>query len=87
MIGGWGWTRERVERFLGKQFYLTPCGAVPKGNDPHGRIVHDFSFAADKQNSINTSLLDNTVKYISFLERVKALSRVNWYVAVDLKNG
>ena len=87
MIGGCGWSAERVHNFLGKEFYVIPCGAVPKGDDPHCRIIHDFSFAADGVNSINTALLDNSVQYISFLERVRSLSRINWYVSVDMKNG
>ena len=27
-----------VRWFLRKDFYITPCGAVPKGEDPHGRM-------------------------------------------------
>ena len=41
MLGGEGWTRNLVENFLGKNVYTIPCGSVRKGDDPHGRIVHD----------------------------------------------
>ena len=43
MLGGVGWTKEVVGWFLGKPFYTVPCGAVPKNNDPLGRIIHDYS--------------------------------------------
>ena len=87
MVGGLGWTREKVRYFLGRDFYVIPCGAVPKGEDPHGRIIHDFSFAPPGEKSINESILDNSVRYITFIERVRALSCVDWYVSVDMKNG
>ena len=74
MVGGLGWSKKHVREFLGRDFYVIPCGAVPKGYDPHGRIIHDFSFAPAGEKSINESLLDNSVKYITFLERVEALS-------------
>ena len=47
MIGGPGWTSDVVRWFLGGDFYITPCGAVPKGDDPHGRIVHNYSHTFD----------------------------------------
>ena len=87
MLGGPGWDRARVREFLNRDFYVTPCGAVPKGSDPHGRIIHDYSFAPRNCHSLNSSLLENSVHYISFTERVRALSKVSWYFAVDLKNG
>ena len=31
MLGGVGWTRKKVDNFLGKKVYVIPCGAVPKG--------------------------------------------------------
>ena len=87
MVGGLGWSKRQVRHFLGRDFYVIPCGAVPKGDDPYGRIIHDFSFAPVGEKSINASLVDNSVEYISFVERVKALSSVDWYVSVDMKNG
>ena len=53
MLGGKGWTRKLVEEFLGKNVYTIPCGSVRKGDDPHGRIVHDFSYAYANGESVN----------------------------------
>ena len=77
MIGGVGWTRTDVEDFLSSKVYTIPCGSVPKGDDPHGRIVHDYSYAAVDGESINEALLDNTFRYISFKQRIRALSKVD----------
>ena len=70
MIGGVGWTRADVEDFLSSKVYTIPCGSVPKGDDTHGRIVHDYSYAAVGIESINEALLENSVRYISFKHRV-----------------
>ena len=86
MIGGPGWTRNHVRWFLNSDFFVTPCGAVPKDGDPFGRIVHNYSHEFDGL-SLNAALLDNSVSYISFTERVRLLSQVTWYFKVDLKNG
>ena len=86
MIGGPGWTRAVVHWFLDGDFYITPCGAVPKGEDPYGRIVHNYSLQFNGL-SLNEVLKDNSVSYISFRDRVKLLSQVTWYFKVDLKNG
>ena len=59
---------------------------MPKGDDPHGRIVHNYSHEFDGI-SLNSVLLDNSVQYISFKARVELLSQVSWYFKVDLKNG
>ena len=61
-----------VSDFLSSSFYTIPCGAVPKGDDPHGRIIHNYSHEFDGR-SINDALLDNSVHYISFKERVALL--------------
>ena len=86
MIGGPGWCPDRVRWFLDSEFYITPCGAVPKGDDPHGRIVHNYSHEFDGI-SLNSALLDNSVEYISFKARVELLSQVSWFFKVDLENG
>ena len=86
MVGGPGWTADAVRWFLNGDFFITPCGAVPKGEDPHGRIVHNYSYEFDGI-SINSVLIDNSVQYISFKDRVELLSQVSWYFKVDLKNG
>ena len=75
MLGGPGWTRTVVTEFLSNSFYTIPCGAVPKGDDPYGRIIHDYSHEFDGI-SINDALLDNSVKYIAFKERVRLLQHV-----------
>ena len=75
MVGGPGWSRKVVRDFLGSSFYVIPCESVTKGTDPHGRIIHDYSFAADSSGSLNSCLLENSVSYISFSERVRALSQ------------
>ena len=69
-----------------ENFYVIPCGAEPKNGDTFGRIIHYFSYAGDGLNSINTALLNYSVRYISFIERVRSLSKVFWYLVVDLKN-
>ena len=86
MIGGPGWTAGVVRWFLGGDFFITPCGAVPKGDDPHGRIIHNYSYEFDGI-SLNSVLIDNSVEYISFKARVELMAQVSWYFKVDLKNG
>ena len=76
MLGGVGWTKKTVENFLRARVYTIPCGAVPKGDDPHGRIIHDYSYAC-RDGSINSALLENSVRYIAFKERVEALSDIS----------
>ena len=58
-----------------KIFYVTPCEAVPKGEDPHGRIVHNYSHQFDGV-SLNDVLVDNSVTYISFKDRARLLAQV-----------
>ena len=86
MIGGPGWTRATVRWFLRGDFYITPCGAVMKGDDPHGRIVYNYSHSFNGM-SLNDALVDNSVSYITFRDRVRMLSQVTWYFKVDLENG
>ena len=69
-----------IKKFLGNSIYTIPCGSVPKGDDPHGRIVHNYSYAPPFGQSINSVLLENSVHYIAFVDRVKALSRVMVYL-------
>ena len=73
--------------FLGSQFYTIPCGAVPKNNDPAGRIIHNYSYPSPDFLSINAALTNTSVSYITFKERVKKLANVDWYIKADLKNG
>ena len=87
MIGGRGWTQKIVKNFLGRSFYKIPCGAVPKNGDPLGRIIHDYSFPSATLGSVNAALINTSVQYISFVERARQLSKVKWYIKVDMKNG
>ena len=87
ILGGRGWTKAVVEEFLGRNFYVIPCGAVPKNGNPVGRIIHNYSFPDAKVASVNSALLNTSVTYISFRSRVEKLARVDWYIKADLKNG
>ena len=87
MLGGVGWSKNIVERFLGCRVYVIPCGAVPKNGDPQGRIIHNYSHPTAKHNSVNSALINTSVKYTSFKARVKSLAGVDWYIKADLKNG
>ena len=86
MLGGIGWRKETVENFQGTRVYTIPCGAVPKGDDRHGRIIHDYSYAV-RDGLINSALLEISVRYIAFKERVKTLSKISKYISADLKAG
>ena len=68
-----------MQSFLGKDVYTIPCASVPKGDDPDGRIVHDYSYAVEGGQSINSVLLKNSVQYITFKDRVKAFSSLLVY--------
>ena len=87
-IGGsrWPYGWPPIRWFLNGDFFVTPCEAVPKGHDLHGRIVHNYSNEFDGT-SLNSVLLDNSVHYITFKALVELLSQVSWYFKVDLKNG
>ena len=77
MLGGPGWNDQSVKQLLHSQIWITPCGAVPKGNDPHGRIIHDYSFASNHDVSLNSCLQNTAVRYISFVERARKLAPCN----------
>ena len=51
MLGGLGWSRKKVEKFLKRKVHIIPCGAVPKNEDPWGRIIHNFSREGHKRSS------------------------------------
>ena len=86
MLGGPGWSAETVSHFLGSSFFYTPCGAVPKKDDPYGRIIHNYSHEFNGV-SLNDCLLDNSTKYINFKDRVVLLEKASYYVKLDLKDG
>ena len=84
MIGGVGWSLRKVEEFLGRKVYVIPCGAVPKNDDPYGRVIHDYSYPKKKySNSINAALTNTSVEYITFKNRVAELAQVDWYLKAD----
>ena len=87
LLGGRGWTRKVVRDFLGQEFYVIPCGTVPKNDNPVGRIIHNYSYPSPRAHSVNSALINTSVAYISFKERVKLLAKVEWYIKADLKNG
>ena len=58
-----------------------------KNDNPVGRIIHNYSHPSPKAHSVNSALLNTSVSYISFKERVRKLAKVDWYVKADLKNG
>ena len=54
---------------------------------PHGKNIHDFSFPSATKGSVNSALINTSVSYISFVERARQLSKVDWILKVDMKNG
>ena len=80
MLGGVGWTRKRVENFLGKKVYVIPCGAVPKNGDKNGRIIHNYSYPHKSALSVNSALTNTSTEYITFKKRVALLADVDWYL-------
>ena len=87
MLGGLNWSKKDVEKLLGRRVYVIPCGAVPKNDDPFGRIIHNYSYPSAKYDSVNSALVNTAVEYLSFKARVKELARVDRYIKADLKNG
>ena len=87
MLGGVGWSKNIVRNFLGKNFYTIPCGAVPKNGDPDGRIIHNYSFPSPLFGSVNSVLLDTSVSYITFKERISLLDKVDWFIKADMVSG
>ena len=78
MIGGPGWSSSDVQKFFGgQQFYGIPSGAVIKGTNPYGRIVHDYGFFKKGSYSINSAHSDTSCKYLKTKERIQLLEHVN----------
>ena len=88
MIGGPGWSSQKITEFFGsKQMYGIPCSAVAKDGDPLGRVVHDYGFYKRGSYSINAAHADTSVRYDSFRRRVQVLDGITWYIKADLKSG
>ena len=79
MLGGPSWSADTVSWFLGSSSFCTPYRAVPKKDDPYGRIIHNYSHKIDSI-SLNNSLVDNSNEYISFKVRVELLDPLTWYI-------
>ena len=60
-----------------EKMFIRSLAGVRKGDDPHGRIVHDFSYANKNGESVNSALIENSVQYIAFKDRVHALAQVS----------
>ena len=58
-----------------------------KNGDRYGRIVHDYGFYKKGSYSINAAHSSTRVKYCSMQERAYILTKVQWYIKADLKNG
>ena len=41
MVGGPGWSAETMRSFLRAPFFCTPCGAIPRKDDPYGRLIYN----------------------------------------------
>ena len=77
MIGSPGWSAASVRNFFGgRQFYGIPSGAVSKGVDPYGRILHDYGHYIKGSYSINASHADTSVIYMNTEERIRILEHV-----------
>ena len=77
MIGGPGWSATDIRKFFGGlQFYGIPCGAVSKGTDPYGRIVHDYGFFKAGSYSVNAAHSNTSVTYMKTKERIQSLENV-----------
>ena len=69
VIGGPGYTAGDVTSFFGgRGFYGIPSGAVPKGDDPLGRIVHDYGFYRRGSYSVNACHSCTRVRYHTIKE-------------------
>ena len=84
---GWGCSPDKVWTILKRDVFVIPCEAVPKNDDPVGRIIHNQSHPDKLSNSINSALTNTSVEYITFKERVARLSRVDRFIILGLENG
>ena len=64
-----------------------PQWAVLKNLDPMGRIIHDYSIPSAVKVSVSSDFINTSVQYISFVEMAEKLSKVDWFIKVDMKNG
>ena len=77
MIGGKGQYTQDVWDFLGgRDFYGIPCNATQKGEDPLGRIVHDYGYYPAGSYSVNAAHSCTSVQYMSAKEVMQVLDGV-----------
>ena len=55
MLGDRGWSLEDVKKLRDLRVFMIPGGAVPKNNDPCGRIINNYGFPSKKSGSINAA--------------------------------
>ena len=60
----------------GGPFYGIPSGAVSKGRDPLGRIVHDYGYYKKGFYSVNAAHSDTSVVFMKTKERIRILENV-----------
>ena len=53
-----------------------PQWAVPKNQDPIGRIIRDYSIPSAVKVSVSSDFINTSVQYISFVERATFKSRL-----------
>ena len=69
--------REKISRiFWGRRVYVIPCGSIPKNDYSFWRIIHKYSYPSTNHGSVNSALMNTSVKYISFEAGVEVLARV-----------
>ena len=73
--------------FGGAGFYGIPGNAVPKNDDPFGRIVHDYGYYPKGSYSVNSAHSCTSVRYLTTKEVVSIVDDVTWYIKGDLKDG
>ena len=59
--------------FGGEEFYGIPCNATQKGEDPLGRIVHDYGYYPAGSYSVNATHSCTRVKYLSAKQVMQVL--------------
>ena len=73
--------------FGGRDFYGIPCNATQKGEDPLGRIVHDYGYYPAGSYSVNATHSCTSVQYLSAKRVMQVLDGVKWYVKAHLESG
>ena len=64
-----------------------PQWAVPKNQDPIGRIIRDYSIPSAVKVSVSSDFINTSVQKYFFCREGRKLSKVDWFIKVDMKNG